>query len=178
MPTPAGAYLVASRLLPRVAPRALVVPGLLVAAGGLALLAGLDPSSGYLSRIVPAELLLGLGMGGVFTPAITVATGGVDRRDAGVASAVANTAMQVGSSVGTAVLNTIAVTATAAYLSAHQGAGDAAALVHGYATATGAAAGVLLVVAIACAVLIRPRPAARVDQGRFTQSKASGKVAS
>lgn len=154
----ASAYGLASRLLPHVEPRALVVPGLLVAAAGLALLTRLSASSGYLSLLLPAELLLGAGMGCVFTPAISIATSGVDRRDAGVAAAVANTAMQVGGSIGTAVLNTLAVTATAAYLSTHarSSATPRDALVHGYAAAIGWAAALLVAVAVVSLVLLRP----------------------
>jgi predicted MFS family arabinose efflux permease len=130
----------ASRLMHRVPARALVAPGLLVAAAGLALLATLDPSSAYLSTILPAEVLVGAGIGCVFTPAIGVVTGGVDPRQAGVAAATANTAMQIGSSVGTAVLNTIAVDATRGFEGS-----PVAALVHGFATATGVAAVALVV---------------------------------
>ena len=155
----ASAYGLASRLLPRVAPRTLIVPGLLVAATGLALLSRLDASSGYLTLLLPAELLLGAGMGCVFTPAISVATHGVDRHDVGVAAATANTAMQIGGSIGTAVLNTVAITATAAYLSTHARSATAArdALVHGYATATLWAAVLLVAVASVAMVMIRPR---------------------
>jgi hypothetical protein len=139
----------------------LIVPGLMVAAAGLGLLTRLDPSSDYLTLILPAQVLLGAGMGSVFTPAISVATSGVDPRNAGVAAAAATTSMQVGGSVGTAVLNTIAVTATASYLSSHAGARTAAtaALVHGYATAIGWACLLLIAVAVVAMVLIRsPRP--------------------
>jgi hypothetical protein len=152
----ASAYGLGSRLLPRVAPRTLIVPGLLVAAAGLGLLTQLAPSSGYLTLILPAELLLGMGMGCVFTPSISVATSGVEPRDAGVAAAAATTSMQIGGSVGTAVLNTIAVTATASYLSSHAGSVAAVnALVHGYATAIGWAAVLLVAVAAVAMVMIR-----------------------
>ena len=93
---------IASRLLPRVAPATLIVPGLVVAAAGLGLMSLLEPSSGFLTLIMPAQILLGLGMGCVFTPSISVATSDIEPRLAGVAAAVANTAMQVGGSVGTA----------------------------------------------------------------------------
>jgi EmrB/QacA subfamily drug resistance transporter len=157
----ASAYGLGSRLLPIVAPGKLIVPGLLVAAVGLGLLTQLDASSGYLTLILPAQVLLGAGMGCVFTPAISVATSGVDPRNAGVAAAAATTSMQVGGSVGTAVLNTIAVTATASYLSSHAGSrtAAAAALVHGYAAAIGWACLLLIAVAVVAMVLIRsPRP--------------------
>lgn len=149
----AGSYGLGSRLLPVVAPRVLVVPGLLVAATGLFLLSGLTQDSGYLTRIMPAEVLLGIGMGCVFTPAISVATSGIDMRFAGVAAATANTFMQVGGSIGTAALNSIAVAATAS-----AGIG-AAALVHGFSVATLGAAILLVVAALAAAALVRtPRP--------------------
>ncbi|HEY4604510.1 MAG TPA: MFS transporter [Blastococcus sp.] len=153
----ASAYGLGSRLLPRVAPRALIVPGLVLAAAGLGVLGTLPPSSGYLIPILPAELLLGTGMGLVVTPAISVATSGVDPRHAGVAAAVANAAMQVGGSVGTAALNSVAVAATTRYVGAHGP--SATALVHGFSTATTVSAVALLVTAAAAAALIRtPRP--------------------
>jgi MFS family permease len=153
----ASAYGLGSRLLPRVAPRALIVPGLVLAAAGLGVLGTLTPSSGYLIPILPAELLLGTGMGLVVTPAISVATSGVDPRHAGVAAAVANAAMQVGGSVGTAALNSVAVAATTRYVGAHGP--SATALVHGFSTATTVSAVALLVTAAAAAALIRtPRP--------------------
>ena len=154
-------FLIASRLLPHVGPRTLIVPGMLVAAAGLGLLSQLEPSSGFWTLIMPAQVLVGLGIGCVFTPAIALATSNIDPRNAGVAAAVANTSMQIGASIGTAVLNTVAITATTAYLTAHSGASEIAGLVHGYARATTWAAGLLVVVAIVTVVLVRaPRPAA------------------
>lgn len=152
----ASAFFVASPLLPRVAPRLLIVPGLVVAAGGLLLLSGLRVDSGYLTHVLPAELLLGAGLGCVTTPGFSVATTGVAREDAGVASAMVNTAQQVGGSLGTALLNTIAAGATAAYATTGK-----AALVHGYTVATTWAAGILLTAAVLAAILInQPRPVA------------------
>jgi EmrB/QacA subfamily drug resistance transporter len=107
---------IASRLLPRVLPRALMVPGLLVAAGGLAWLARLDATTAYASGVLPGQLLIGLGMGLVMAPALNYATHEVNASDAGVASATANTAQQVGGAIGVAVLNTVATSATAGYL--------------------------------------------------------------
>ncbi|NUS50889.1 MAG: MFS transporter, partial [Nocardioidaceae bacterium] len=149
----ASAYGLGSRLLPRVAPRTLIAPGLLLAAAGLGVLTTLSPTSGYLTTILPAEVLLGIGMGLVFTPAISVATRGVEPRYAGVAAATATTAMQVGSSVGTAILNSVAVAATTAYAATH--AGGTAALVHGYTVATTYAAAALALTAVLTLVTVR-----------------------
>ncbi|MGW0199796.1 hypothetical protein ACWDX9_41025, partial [Nonomuraea sp. NPDC003201] len=77
----ASAFGIASPLLPRVPARLLIVPGLLVTATGLLLLTGLTPESDYLTMIVPAEVLLGGGIGCVITPGFSVVTQGVDRRD-------------------------------------------------------------------------------------------------
>ena len=88
-------------LLPWVAPRALMVPGLLLGAGGMAILTHFEPGGAFTAYALPAEILLGLGMGAVFVPAFSTATTGVDQREAGVASAVANTAEQMGASLGT-----------------------------------------------------------------------------
>ena len=107
---------IASRLLPRVPPRALMAPGLFVAAGGLAWLGRLAPTTSYASGVLPGQLLVGLGMGLVMAPALNYATHEVNAADAGVASATANTAQQVGGSIGVAVLNTVATSATAGYL--------------------------------------------------------------
>jgi EmrB/QacA subfamily drug resistance transporter len=132
-------YQLGTRLSPRVAPRLPIAGGLLVAASGLAVLTRLDPDSGYLTSVLPAQALIGIGMGALFPPAFTLAIRGVTQRDAGVASALINTATQVGGSIGTALLNTVAVTATAAYAAAHPpgSAAHIVALVHGYASATG-----------------------------------------
>jgi MFS family permease len=148
--------LIASRLLPYVPPRALMAPGLLVAAAGMALLAGLHTDSRYLPHILPAEIVVGLGMGCVMVPAFSVGTQGVERSEIGVASATVNTAQQVGGSVGTALLNTIATSVTAASMaSPAQGpAGRLVALVHGYAAATRWAVVVFIVAAALAALMI------------------------
>jgi EmrB/QacA subfamily drug resistance transporter len=161
--------MIASRLLPHVAPRALIVPGLLVAAAGMGLLTRLTVDAAYATEILPAEILLGLGMGWVFVPAFSVATYGIDPREAGVASAAVNTAQQVGGSIGTALLNTIAASAASSYALAHAGGAGATvqALVHGYSAATAWAAGVLAVAALAAGVLVTAgRPAPHREQGR------------
>jgi len=141
----ASGYVVSGTLARTVPARWLVAGGLTLAAAGIGLLATLDLGSGYLTTVLPAMVLLGLGMGGIFTPAIQLVTSGVAPRDAGVAAAVANVAMQVGGSLGVAVLNSIAVAATRTYVGS---ADPRAALVHGYATAAGWVAAALVVVVV------------------------------
>jgi hypothetical protein len=127
----------------------------------MATLTGLHVGAAYSAHILPAEILLGLGMGAVFVPAFSTATLGVKARDAGVASAVAGSAQQIGASVGTALLNTIAAAATASYLAANSHAPLAVALVHGYARAAGWAALVLLIAAAAVGLLVTAGPPER-----------------
>src|SRR4029077_6510931 len=105
----------ASRLMPHLRTRLLIVPGMLSAPVGVALLPQLTPGSSYVGHILPTELLLGLGLGIAMVPAISTATSRAEPRDAGVTSAATNTSQQVGASIGTALLNTIAATATASY---------------------------------------------------------------
>src|SRR2546429_1787831 len=145
----AGSWLIASRLMPHVPPRALMAPGALVAATGMALLTQLQPSDSYLFLVLPAEILLGLGISCVMVPAFSTATQGVDPREAGVASATVNAGQQIGGSLGTAALNTIAISATAGYAGPR-----AAALVHGFSVATGWGTAILLISALAAALLI------------------------
>jgi sugar phosphate permease len=107
---------IASQALPRFGPRYVSFTGLIMATAGMLLLTQLEPTSAYVSDILPALMVLSLGMGLVFVPISATALFGVGNHDAGVASAVLNTAQQIGGALGTAFLNTIAVTATAKYV--------------------------------------------------------------
>ena len=98
---------VASRLLPRVATRLIVVPGLLLAALGIALFTQLTPGASYLTNVLPSELLLGFGLGLAMVPCISTATQNADPRDVGVTSATTNTSQQIGASIGTALLDSL-----------------------------------------------------------------------
>lgn len=168
---------IGSRLLPRVPPRLLMAPGLLVAAAGMLVLTQLTADASYVTRILPAEVLLGLGMGVVFVPAFNVATYGVDPREAGVASAAVNTAQQIGGSIGTALLNTIAASATSGYL-ATNATSHVAGLVHGYDVATGWAAGILAGCALLAGVLINAgRPTTMVNGEEHASGAQQSKAA-
>ena len=159
-----GSWAIARRLLPLVPARSLMVPGLLVAAAGMALLTRLQVGSDYATLVLPAEILLGLGIVCAMTPAFSTGTLGVDPRDAGIAAATLTTAQQVGGSVGAALLNTIATGATDAYLAAHA-AGPSAVpqgLVNGYAAATAWGTGILALGAVLAAAMVSAgRPTAR-----------------
>ena len=132
-------------LLPRLGPRVLISAGMLLGTGGMAYLTQVTVTSGYATAVLPALLILGLGFGMIFAPAINTATFGVARQDSGVASALVNTMQQVGGSIGTSALSTIALTATASYLIAHHASplAPAIAATHGYTTAFAVSAGLL-----------------------------------
>jgi hypothetical protein len=110
--------------------------------------------------VLPAELLLGLGLGIALVPCISTATNNAEPRDVGITSATTNTSQQIGASVGTALLNTIAATATAAYLTTHTHTSTvvAAATVHGFAVASAWAAGSLALGAVVGGTLINAHP--------------------
>ena len=150
-----------SRLLPRVGPRALMVTGLTVAAIGLALFSRVHVDSAYVALVLPAEIIVSLGMGTTFVPMSSTALVGVDAGDAGVASALVNTTQQVGSSLGTALLNTVAASTMASFALAHPHLAGLArvAPVHGYTTGFALSAGLVLTAAVTAAVLVRARRA-------------------
>jgi hypothetical protein len=141
--------------------RALIAAGMLLGAGGMALLTQLTVTSSYVSAVLPALLILGLGLGLglIFAQTINTATAGVAREDSGVASALVNTMQQVGGSIGTSALSTIALSATATYLIGHQTSplAPAIAATHGYTIAFGVSAGLLGLGFILAIVLLPSR---------------------
>ena len=145
--------------LPRLGPRVLITTGMLLGAGGMSYLTRLTVTSSYAADVLPALLILGLGFGMIFAPAINTATAGVARQDSGVASALVNTMQQVGGSIGTAALSTIALTATTSYLVAHHTGPQAPAVAatHGYTVAFTVSAGVFGLGVILAIVLLPSR---------------------
>jgi EmrB/QacA subfamily drug resistance transporter len=126
-----------TRVLPRTGAKPLVVTGMTLGVVAMFLFTRLTPSSTYASGVLPGLLVVGLGLGCIFAPAIGTATLGVDIKETGVASALVNAGQQIGGSVGLALLSTISASAAANYARSHLGqpglAGAAA--IHGYTTA-------------------------------------------
>jgi MFS family permease len=143
-----------SSLVPRVGPRLPMSVGLLVGAGGLAWLSQIGVHTSYWTHVLPPQILTSVGLGLAFPTFSSTALTRVSERDAGVASGLVNTAQQVGGSLGTALLNTIAATATATYIASHGPAFAAAGVVHGFSVALAVGAGFLLLAAIVSAVLV------------------------
>ena len=153
-------------LLPRVGPKPLVTLGMLLAAAGMAWLTRIGLHSSYASAVLGPLLVAGAGFGFTIAPAINTGTFGVAPQDAGVASATVNTGQQIGGSIGTSLLNTLAASATASYLTAHIAAGRGRpgprlvglALVHGYTTAFWWSAAIFAAGAVICGTLLRRGP--------------------
>jgi EmrB/QacA subfamily drug resistance transporter len=147
---------IASRLLTRVRPRLLLGGGMLLMSAGLLWLTQLDADSSYLTHVVPALVLMGLGLGWTMVPAISTATANVQPADTGVASAMVNTSQQVGASIGTSLMSTIAASATASYFDTHTRDAITAVsgVVHGYNVATAWAAGILLAGSVIVVALV------------------------
>ncbi|MDH2904649.1 MAG: MFS transporter [Actinomycetota bacterium] len=107
-----SASLASARLLDLVGPRPLVPVGMLLGLMGMILFTRLPAQGDYLGHVLPGLIVTGLGLGLIFAPSTASATAGIEARDAGAASAMVNTAQQIGGSLGTALLNTIAVITT------------------------------------------------------------------
>ena len=159
-------------LMPRIGPKPLVGAGMLVAAAGMAWLTRIGVHSGYAATVLGPLLVTGAGIGLSMPPSMNTGTFGVAPGDAGVASATVNVGQQLGGSIGTALLNTIATGAAAGYLASHLSpaiaaspqtdrALQAAAAVHGYTTAFWWTAGIFAAGAIVCGTLLRRGPLVR-----------------
>jgi EmrB/QacA subfamily drug resistance transporter len=152
-------------LLSKVSARLLIPGGLALAGVGMALLSHIGLQGNYTADVLPTLLLVGFGLGLVFAPAFTIGTLGVDPEDAGVASATINVAQQIGGSIGTSLLNTIAATAAAGYITAHAASMTSAAsrqlteansLIHSYHIVFWVAAAIYIGAAVLTGLLLRP----------------------
>ncbi|WP_229075124.1 MFS transporter [Actinoplanes sp. DH11] len=162
---------VASKLAEKLPPRAIAVPGLLLAAAGMFWLSALPVDAGYWTDLLVPLFLTSAGLGLAFVPMTLTVVHDVDPRETGVASALMNTAQQIGAAIGLAVLTTVSATAAATQLpgaatalhTARAGGDDdlvaraQQALSHGYTTAYLAAAALLVVAAAITAVGVNTR---------------------
>ncbi len=103
-------------LLPKVGPKPVVPIGLLLSASAMYGLHLVGLNSSYLTHVLPYLILIGVGFGLSAAPSFSTGTLGLQPQDAGVGSATLNTSQQVGGSIGTALLNTLAAGAASAYL--------------------------------------------------------------
>jgi len=156
----------ASRLLPRFGPRFVILLGLVLGAIGLGIFTLLGVHTTYASLVLPAEVIVSFGMGLSFVAMSSTALIGVTPADAGVASALVNTTQQAGSTMGAALINTIAAGATASYLAVHgtSATAEVAGSIHGYTTAFTFSAIVLAAAAVSAFALISRAPKAAATE--------------
>jgi EmrB/QacA subfamily drug resistance transporter len=155
-----AAQLGTNLLVPRLGPKILVPLGMLIAGSGMIWLTGLSLTSTYVPDVMFPLMVVGFGMGTIMPASMQTATLGVDRQYAGVASALVNTSQQVGGSIGTALLNTLAASAVTAYVVGHAPATpaiEAAAAVHSDAVVYWIAAGTFAFGAVLSGLLFRRR---------------------
>ncbi|MFB2556720.1 MFS transporter [Herbiconiux liangxiaofengii] len=153
---------IATKLLPVIGPRPLMIGGPLIAAVGLVYLSRITADGSYLVQVLPALIVLGIGMAMIFVPLQNLALAGVAPHDAGAASATANSAMQIGGSIGLSVFTALYASAVAGY---DGGASQLAAFTSGYSAAFLAAAVGLVLASIIAAVLIRGSKSELLPQG-------------
>ena len=159
-------------LLPKFGPRNLIAGGLLLGAAGMAVLARIDTGSGYLA-VLPGLILIGVCAGLIYTTTFATGTLGVSFGDMGVASAMLNTASQVGGSIGIALLSTVFADAVTDFATGHPGAAAGAA-VHGYAVVFTWAAGITALCAVVAFVVMR---SAKAQMAAHADREASAAVA-
>ncbi|HEX6781134.1 MAG TPA: DHA2 family efflux MFS transporter permease subunit [Solirubrobacterales bacterium] len=145
------------KLIMRFGPRTTLIPGVCLVVVALLLFARTPVEGNYLTDLLPPFLLIGIGVGTSFPAIMTLAMSGATPEDAGLASGLVNTSMQVGGSIGLAVLATLSTERTNSLLA--DGEGHLQALNSGYHVAYLIGAGLAATaVAIAVFVLRDPQP--------------------
>jgi len=151
-------------LAARISYRTMLPIGLLTAGVGMALLTRISAEPHYVSVVLPAIAVMGIGLGLVFAPSFNMGTFGVAESEAGVASATIHVAQQIGGSIGTALLNSVATTVASGYVTAHiatapLNAVRAGAAIHSYNVVFWICAASFVVAAVTVSALLHTRPA-------------------
>ncbi|WP_184840966.1 DHA2 family efflux MFS transporter permease subunit [Allocatelliglobosispora scoriae] len=161
LPVTAGVFIaagLATQLAVKFGPKPLMVAGGLIAASGMLYLTQIGLDTAFVTHVLPAELLLGLGLGFSFVPLSSLALVGVPEHDAGAASATLNATQQIGGSLGVALLSTIATTAVTSWSAKQAVQGPMIqfqALVHSYQVVFAWGAGFLALGAVIAAFIIK-----------------------
>jgi EmrB/QacA subfamily drug resistance transporter len=144
-------------LLPRTGPKPLMLIGLAMGAIGLSTFTFITDTSSWVTRVLPGELLMSVGLALVLVPLSSLALTGVNDDDAGVASAVLNSTQQIGGSLGTSLLNTFYASAVSSYVVAHHlspSGFNPLAAIHGYHVAFWIGVGLIAAAFVAILVLV------------------------
>jgi EmrB/QacA subfamily drug resistance transporter len=142
------------RLIMRFGARRTLLPGLVLIAAGLALFARAPVGGSYVRDVLPVMILLSVGVGSSFPALMTLAMSGATQEDAGLASGLVNTSMQVGGALGLAVLATLSATRSADLR--HAGKATASALTGGYHLAFLIGAALVLAAIVVAVTMLRP----------------------
>ena len=153
------------RLNMRFGPKATLLPSLVLIAAALVLFARVPVDGDYVTDVLPGMVLLGLGAGMSFPSLMTLAMSGATPSDAGLASGLVNTTLQVGGAIGLAVLATLATTRTQHLLNG--GDGNASALTGGYHLAFIIAAGLVVTALVVAITVISSGRGAEEHAGRL-----------
>ena len=147
----------ATPLVPKVGPRVVMTAGLLIGGAGLLWLTQIGVHTSYWTHLLPQQIVMSIGMGLAFPALSSTALTNVRPEDAGVASSLLGSAEQVGASLGAALLNTIAATATASYIASHGTSLTEQGLVHGFTVAFAVGAAILAAGAIVSTLFLSGR---------------------
>jgi EmrB/QacA subfamily drug resistance transporter len=142
------------RLIMRFGARTTLFPGMVLIAAGLALFTQAPVDGSYVTHVLPVMILLGFGIGSSFPALMTVSMSGATRDDAGLASGLVNTTMQVGGALGLAVLATLSTTRSDNLI--HGGEARASALTSGYHLAFLIGAGLVLAALVVALTVLEP----------------------
>ncbi|HVV58100.1 MAG TPA: MFS transporter [Gaiellaceae bacterium] len=151
----------AQSLIRRLGVKWLSIVGLVGAIAGEALFVRVSVDGTYWGQLLPAIVVMSIGMGLTFVPLTLVATTNIASEDAGLASGLFNTAQQVGGALGLAILSTLAASRTSGLLDSHHARPDA--LVSGFHVAFAVGAGLMALGLAVVLLVIRQRDVATID---------------
>jgi EmrB/QacA subfamily drug resistance transporter len=140
---------IAAKVVTKTGPRVLIAAGSVAVGTALLVLSRLNADSKYLTLLLPAMIIMAIGLALIFVPITLTAVARVEHQDAGIASAMLNVSQQIGGTLGLSILITVFATAARnfgrAQLAASPPTGSPtpqqlralqnAALAHGWATA-------------------------------------------
>ena len=144
-----------ARLTTRFGARPVLLTGLTLVLGGLAVFMRVPVESDYIVDLLPAMLLVGIGGGLAFPAMMTLAMSGATPSDAGLASGLVGTTAQAGGALGLAVLATLATSHTERLVAGGQD--IASALTGGYQLAFGISAAFVAISILLAAAVLRPQ---------------------
>jgi EmrB/QacA subfamily drug resistance transporter len=166
----------AQQLVTKLGAREVPVLGAVIGVIGLLLFLRLEPGGSYVTDLLPAIVVVSVGMGLAFVPVTLIATSGIGAEEAGLASGLFNTSQQIGGALGLAILATFAASKTSTTLSglghAPLPADNGQALVDGFHVAFFGAAVFVAGASLALLLLLRRKDVEAVSEGEPAMAEA------